>query len=140
MFVKAILHLDYRSKDIHYLPKLLERGKGTIPYFEKLLTDPKLSYFIQNLTLVNAKMRFGEAGAEIEQQEITQVLDEVVFNLHKTYLETIKAAANPSPLYVPDELKAAFLRNNKYFGKKDISNHPLAGLTFGVKLPEFHPK
>ena len=62
MFVKAILYLDDKSKDIHYLPKLLERGKGKDAYFDKLLTDPKLSYFTQNLTLVNKKMRFGEAG------------------------------------------------------------------------------
>lgn len=121
MFVKAILHLDHRSMGIRYIPKLLERGKGKIAYFHKLLNDPKLSYFIQNLTLVNTKMRFGEAGFSVKQDELTQILDEVVFNLHKSYLETIKHRGQLPP-YVPDAMKEAFLQDNKYFGEKDISN------------------
>ena len=53
------------------------------------MTDPKLSYFTQNLTLVNTKMRFGEAGFDVDQQELTQVVDEVAFNLHKAYLDIL---------------------------------------------------
>jgi HEPN domain-containing protein len=121
MFIKAILHLDHKSKGIHYLPKLLERGKEKVAYFDKLLNDPKLSYFIQNLTLVNTKMRFGEARSSVKGEELTQVLDEVAFNLNKSYLEIMKNKDQP-PLYVPDAMKDAFLRNNKYFGEKDISN------------------
>ena len=75
--MKSILHLDHKSKDIHYLPKLLERRKREVAYFNKLLTDPKLSYFIQNLSLVNTKMRFGEARFAVRQGELSQVLDEV---------------------------------------------------------------
>lgn len=125
MFVKAILHLDHKSKDIHYLPKLLERGKGKVTYFDKLLKDPKLSYFIQNLTLVNTKMRFGEVGFTIKSDELVQVLDEVAFNLDKSYREIIKHKEK-CPFYVPDSMKEAFLRHNKYFSGKDISNDFMA--------------
>lgn len=127
MFVKAILHLDHKSKDIHYLPKLLERGKGKIAYFDKLLTDPKLSYFIRNLSLVYTKMRFGEAGFDVEQQELTQVLDEVAFNLDKSYHEIMKTKEKLA-IYVPDRMKEAFLCNNKYFGENDISNDVMASM------------
>lgn len=125
MFVKVILHLDHKSMDIHYLPKLLERGKGKVAYFDKLLNDPKLFYFIQNLTLVNTKMRFGEAAFGLKQNELIQVLDEVAFNLHKSYLESMKHEGQ-IPLYVPDAMREAFLRDNKYFGEKDISNDIMA--------------
>jgi len=126
MFVKAILHLDHKSADIHYLPKLLERGKAKTAYFDKLLTDQKLRYFIENLTLVNARMRFGEGGFTVEQQELTQILDEVAFNLNKTYLDMIKS--KHAPLYVPDALKETFLRGNKYFTEAAISNDTLAAI------------
>lgn len=139
MFVKAILHLDHKSMDIHYLPKLLERGEANIPYFQVLLTDPKLSYFIQNLMLVNSKMRFGEEGFDVEQQELTQVLDEVAFNLHGIYLQTI-GAPGKAPLYVPHSMKEVFLRDNKYFSEEDTTDNPLATMSLGVKLPEFPPK
>lgn len=121
MFVKAILHLDHKSKDIHYLPELLGRGKGKVAYFDKLLNDPKLSYFIRNLTLVNTKMRFGEVGFNIKGDELTQVLDEVAFNLDQSYREIMKNKEQ-CPLYVPDAMKETFLRHNKCFGEKDISN------------------
>ena len=121
MFVKAILTLDHRSTDIHYLQKLLARGKG-IPYFSELLTNPKLSYFIENLNLVHAKMRFGEAGFGVKQQELIQVLDEVAFNLNKTYLNMMKCK-DAHPFYVPDALKESFLHDNKFFRDNDISNN-----------------
>jgi len=125
MFVKAILHLGHKSKGIHYLPELLERGKGKVPYFDKLMDDPKLSYFIRNLTLVNTKMRFGEAGFNIKSDELIEVLDEVAFNLDKSYREIIKHNGE-CPFYVPEAMKEAFLSHNKYFGEKDISNYFMA--------------
>ena len=121
MFVKAILHLNHKSKDIHYLPTLLERGKEKVPYFNKLLNDPKLSYFIQNLTLVYTNMRFGESTFSVNEDELIQVLDEVAFKLDKSYREIINR--EPCPLYVPDTLKEVFLRGNSYFDEKSTSNN-----------------
>lgn len=127
MFIKAILHVDHKSTDVHYLPKLLDRGKGKIAYFDKLLTDPKLSYFIENLLLVYNKMRFGEAGFTVKQDELIQVLDEVAFNLNESYLAVMENKDKP-PLYVPDAMREAFLCNNKFFGENDISNELMASM------------
>jgi HEPN domain-containing protein len=80
LYVKALLRLKHKSKDIHYLPKLLTRGRQYFPYFNDLLTEPKLSYFIQNLTLVYTAMRFGEGRSNVKNAEVIQVLDEVVYN------------------------------------------------------------
>jgi HEPN domain-containing protein len=145
MFVKAILHLQSNSEEAHYLVKLLKRGNGKIPYFDKLLTEPKLLYFIENLNLAYNIMRFGEGKSSVKNPELIQVLDEVAFNLDKTYREsarghvvqrvsvTIKDGvqntsyeAKATPLYVPDAMKEAFLRDNKYFSEQDISNNFMA--------------
>jgi HEPN domain-containing protein len=130
MFVKAILHLHRKSKGTHSLLELLERGKGEVAYFDKLLKEPKLSYFIRSLWHVYTKMRFGEAGFNVQINESIQILNEVAFNLHKSYIETMKFK-DQLPLYVPDAMKEAFLRDNKYFGEKDISTNftKLMGLT-----------
>lgn len=128
MFVKAILHLDHKSKGIHYLPDLLKRGKEKVAYFNKLLKEPKLSYFIQNLILVNTKMRFGEVGYTVKSDELVQVLDEIAFNLDKSYREVMKNKEK-CPLYVPDTMNDAFLRDNKYFSEKDISNNFMARIS-----------
>jgi HEPN domain-containing protein len=149
MFVKAILHMDNNSKIArslgHNLLKLLEYGRRKVKYFDILLTEPKLKYFIQNLAPIYFKMRFGEVGFSIKNDELIQVLDEVAFNLDKAYQETsqphivqraratmVNGVTTTSyerherPLYVPTAMKDPFLRNNKYFGEKDISNNFMA--------------
>jgi HEPN domain-containing protein len=125
MFVKAILHLDHKSKVSHDLLELLKLGKEKVAYFDKLLTDPKLFYFIRNLAPVYFKMRFGEVGFTIKSDELVQVLDEVAFNLDKSYREIMKNEEK-CPFYVPDAMKEAFLRDNEYFSEKDISNNFMA--------------
>jgi HEPN domain-containing protein len=151
MFVKAILHLDNNSKIArslgHDLLKLLEYGRLKVKYFDILLTEPKLEYFIRNLAPVYFKMRFGEVGFSIKNDELIQVLDEVAFNLNNSYRESanphirqrarvsiknsVKNAsyeAQECPLYVPDALKEEFLRNNRYFSEKDVSNNMMASI------------
>jgi HEPN domain-containing protein len=147
MFVKAILHLDHKSKDVHYLPYLLQRRKGKVAYFDKLLNDERLFSFVKSLSLAYSKMRFGEVGFSINVKELCLALDEVVFNLDKLYRETsqshivqrvratLKDGVTTSsyehpecPLYVPTAMKEAFLRDNKYFGEKDISDNFMAGV------------
>jgi len=127
MYVKAILQLYHKSRDIHYLPKLLKRGEKSVPYFGKLLTDTKLRYFIQNLSLVNSAMRFGEARFEVETDELIQVLDEVVYNLDRAYLQIMRNNQNP-PFYVPDGMKDAFLQKNNYFRENDLSSNFMASM------------
>jgi|SRR5208282_1610265 len=127
MYVKAILQLVNKSEDIHYLPKLLKRGEQSVSYFGKLLTDTKLSYFIENLARVNSAMRFGEARFEVQTDELIQVLDEVAFNLDMSYREIMKAKEK-LPIHVPDGMKEAFLCKNNYFGQSDISNDVMASM------------
>jgi HEPN domain-containing protein len=129
MYIKAIYHLYNKCKDIHYLPKLLENGKEKVPYFNKLLNDPKLAYFIKNLWLVYKHTRFGETGFKIEADEVIQVLDEVVYNLDRSYQEIVSPTDKEiSPLYVPNSMKTEFLRNNRYYSEKDISNNIMASM------------
>ena len=72
-------------------------------------------------------MRFGEGGFDVEQKELTQVLDEVAFNLDKSYRDIMKTKEKV-PIYVPDGMREAFLRENKYFGENDISNDIMASM------------
>jgi hypothetical protein len=59
---------------------------------------------------------------DVKQQELVQVLDEVAFNLNKTYVDMMKCK-DAHPFYVPDALKESFLRDNKFFRDNDISNN-----------------
>lgn len=149
LFVKAILHLQSNIEEAHYLVKLLRRGKGKIPYFDKLLADQKMLYFLEGLNLVYNTMRFGEGKSSVKSLELMQVLDEVAYNLDKTYrdmasghvvqrasvtvkegVQTTSYEAKATPLYVPDSMKEAFLKDNKYFGETDISNDFMAKVPF----------
>lgn len=129
MYVKAILSLSGKAptkqERKHYIPKLLELGKDTVPYFKKVLTDAKLMYFIENLNLAYKNMRFGEVGFSAKANELIQVLDEVAFNLDLSYRQIMKNT-NPCPLYVPDELQVPFLQNNKFFSEENISSGVMA--------------
>ena len=149
MYIKAILQLDHESKNTHDLPKLLLLGREKIPYFDKILNDPKLLYFVQQLKDSYFQMRFGEVGFSIKVNELIQVLDEVVFNLDKYYRETSQPLIvqrvrttlkdgvttssyehHESPFYVSTAMKEAFLRDNKYFSEKDISDNFMARVPF----------
>ena len=148
LFIKAILHLDHKSKDIHYLPDLLKRGKAKIGYFDLLLTDERLKAFIESLSLAYGKMRFGEAGFDINTKELYLALDEVVYNLDRLYqtasqsrvVQRVRAVQKDGVttqsyekqkcfLYVPTALKEAFLRDNKFFNESDISDDFMARVT-----------
>ena len=147
MLVKAILHLDQKSKDIHYLPDLLKRRRATIAYFDLLLNDERLRVFIENLSVAYGRMRFGEVGFDINPKEMCQALDEVVYNLDKLYQSqsqphvvqraravqkdgtTTTSYERQKPLlYVPAIMKQTFLQDNKYFGESDISDSLMARL------------
>jgi HEPN domain-containing protein len=147
LFIKAILHLDNKSKGTHYLPDLLKRGKAKIGYFDLLLTDERLKVFIESLSLAYGKMRFGEAGFDINTKELCFALDEVAYSLDRLYQTTaqphivqrVRAVQKDGVttqsyekqkclLYVPTALKEAFLRDNKFFNEDAISDNFMASV------------
>jgi HEPN domain-containing protein len=142
MFMKSILNLRNKSEGHHILLRLLRRGRKKFPYFDNLLNDKKKLYFFENLDEIYFSVRFGEGSANVKSPELIQVLDEVVFNLDKTYREemikniivhtagAVRDRTRKCLLYVPGSMKEAFLLRNKYFGEKDISSDFMAKDSF----------
>jgi HEPN domain-containing protein len=142
MFIKSILNLQNKSEGHHILLRLLRRGRKKFTYFDNLLNDKKIRYFFENLDEIYFSVRFGEGRADVKSPELIQVLDEVAFNLDKTYREemvtniivhsagAVRDRTRECPLYVPDSMKEAFLLRNKYFSEKDISNDFMAKDSF----------
>lgn len=125
-FIKAILRLQPKKEWGYDLVKLLEREKERAPYFRKVLEDGERKHFLEQLTKAYERMRYGEARFNVTTHGCIQLLDELVFNLKKTYLETMRAPE--TKVYVTPRLREDFLRNNKFFSPEGISDHPLTSL------------
>jgi HEPN domain-containing protein len=137
-FIKAILRLQPKKQWGHDLVELLERGGDSVPYFRKVLEDAAKKHFLEQLTRAYERMRYGEARFSVKGDGCVQLLDELVFNLKKTYLETMKAPE--TKIYVSPRLREGFLQNNRFFTPRDITDNPIASLGLpGMDLPDKPP-
>ncbi len=127
LLIKAIMRLHLEQKKSHDLVGLLNRGKDKFPYFRQILQDKKMVYFLRNLDEAYKSMRYGEAKFDIDAEIVIQLIDELTFNLSKTYLQVVKSTAK-TQLYVPSKLEDEVLDKNKFFTRDKITNNPIASI------------
>ena len=80
--------------------------------------------FLNELSKAYLLFRYGEAGAESNCPDIINLLDELAYNLRINYLKSIKWTC--TKIYISDNTKPSFLRGNKYFKERDLTNNPLS--------------
>lgn len=81
--------------------------------------------FIDALTAMYMRGRFGEETFSENTREAVQRLDALAKNLLEIYSKAISYPSRPK-LYVADSIREAFLSNNAEFGESDITNDVLA--------------
>lgn len=130
LYIKAILKLNHEEERGHNIVDLLKKYENHDAYFSKLLQNKKLINLLSELSEAYLLFRYGEAGAESNSIEIIDCLDEISFNLRSVYLRNIKSPSQK--MYVDEDAKHDFLKNNKYFSEKDVTSNPLA--QFGLPI------
>lgn len=140
LYIKAILKLNYEQEKGHDLIALLQKYENRDPYFKSILENDNLFELLKVLSEAYLTFRYGEAGAQTNSGEIIQLIDELAYNLRKVYLRNIKSPS--TKIYMSNDTKEDFLKDNKYFSEKDLTNNPIAqhGLPIVDDLPEsfFH--
>lgn len=126
VFIKAITRLEPQADQPwgHDLNSLLKEANIIVPKFSELIANEGLRIFLDNLDNVYKWKRYGEAKSTMNSSEVVKILDELVNKLRVIHAETIKGSV--SKLYVPEELKAIFLKENSVFDDSKITSHPLA--------------
>ena len=99
-----------------------------MPKFIGLINDKELNIFLDNLSNVYKWKRYGEARSTVNSLEVAKLLDRIVDKLRIIHSETIKGSV--SKLYVPDDLKQTFLKNNEVFNASKITSYHLALFAF----------
>lgn len=130
LYLKAILKLNHEQMHGHDLIKLLDKYKIRDVYFTHLLQDERLSSFLKELSAAYLIFRYGEAGAASNSDEMIECLDEIAWHLRSIYLRNIKSPSQK--IYITENAKSDFLKNNKFFKEKDVTSNPLA--QFGLPL------
>ncbi len=136
LYIKAILKLNHEQEKGHNLVTLLKKYENRESYFKEILQDEIFSDLLKELSKAYLIFRYGEAGANSNSSEIIKILDELAYNLRKIYLDNIKSPS--AKIYMSKDTKTDFLKDNKFFSEKDLTNNPIAqiGLPIGEELPE----
>lgn len=136
LYIKAILRLNYEGESGHDLIKLLKKYKSREKYFFEILQNQEHADFLKELSDAYIILRYGKTGSSSNSGEIIKILDEIAFNLRNIYLTNIKSPSKK--IYLPRNTREDFLKNNKFFSEKDLTNNVFAqmGIPTGDEFPE----
>jgi len=131
LYIKAIFRLDNNLPFGHNLIKLLDKYKTKDIFFTKVLKESIYSEFLKELSDSYISYRYGKAGSISNPGKIIKILDEIVYNLRNIYIKNIKYPSNK--LYVPNDVKSDFLKDNNFFQKEDLSDGVFARMGIPIE-------